>query len=419
MARKRKSLRRRQTAPQQTNETLNASVTVFDRMAQWIDDNIPPRALTGTLIFLCIAVAIYRVELTTQIMHSTTDTTRWLLTGIYVIKLGLASAGQSLQELNPELTWVEWGELPWNYPVIPLLFFTLISKLWASLFFAKLSLTLLEAVNAYLVYRFTGNRWLGLLYWMWPISLWWASHEGQFEPVQNFFVLLALLLLARRPVWSLTMLAVAIQVKLTAGAFLPYFAYRIYKEHRQKMHWIAVGFVLGFIPTLIAGLFFPVVMPIVETLGTLDHNAWYWNWTSSIERGWPYYIRYPNQLVSYSMLAILLVSFVRFYFKRYDSTQQPPALVTRRQQALECTPAIIFLLFAKTSSKFMGWYWMALLPFLLIISNPRLRLLLIVMAFFIEVVGYMYLYNIVTPYVGDFYKNIGIYDDLGSLFNLY
>ncbi|MGI9250609.1 MAG: hypothetical protein ACR2PR_05380 [Pseudohongiellaceae bacterium] len=407
MARKRKTSQKSRPAPAQTSAATNASnvsAAVYGRMEQWVNDKVPPLVLTGAFVLLCIAVAAYRLELATQVMHSTTDTTRWLLTGIYVNKLGLASAGQSLQELNPALAWVEWSELPWNYPVIPLLFFTLVSKIWASLFFAKLSLTLVEVVNALLVYRLTGNRWLGLLYWMWPISLWWVSHEGQFEAVQNFFVLLALLLLARRPAWSLAMLAVAIQVKLTAGAFLPYFAYRIYKDHRETMYYAAAGFIIGFAPTLIAGFFYPVITPIVSTLETLDHNAWYWNWTSSIERGWPLYIRIPNQVVSYSLLYILLMYFIR---------QRPLT------SAFQYTPAIIFLLFAKFSGKFLGWYWIALMPFLLVLSNPRLRLALIASAFLLEIVTYMYLYGIVTPYVGNFYDNIGMFDDLGVLFNLY
>ncbi|MGI9323319.1 MAG: hypothetical protein ACR2PJ_07040, partial [Pseudomonadales bacterium] len=228
--------------------------------------------------------------------------------------------------------------------------------------------------------------------------------------------------------WSLLLLAVAIQVKLTAGAFLPYFAYRVYKEHRQEVHWIAAGFAVGFMPTLVAGFFFPVVMPIIETLGTLEHNAWYWNWTSSVERGWPYYIRFPNQMVSYSMLAVLIIAFARAFIRQQPQTfvkKQPRVLFTWPSaagllQALECTPAIIFLAFAKTSTKFMGWYWMALLPFLLIISNPLLRLMLVVLALGMEVVGYMYLLHMVTPYVGDFYKdnNIEPFGDLGTLFNI-
>jgi len=111
--------------------------------------------------------------------------------------MGPAAVGHALVELDPKLGWVAWSGLAYNYPVVALLFFTGIAKLSPTIFFVKFALTFIEAVNTAVIFRYTNQIWLALLYWASPISIWWVSHEGQFEPLQNLFVLVALLVLKK------------------------------------------------------------------------------------------------------------------------------------------------------------------------------------------------------------------------------
>lgn len=358
--------------------------------------------LTGAFIFLCIATALFRLYYTTEIMTITGDTLRLIIHGIYVNQQGLSAAGQSLTDQSEIYGRIAWSYLPWNYPAIALLFFTLISKTLPTLFFAKLILTAIEACNAWLVYRFSGNRWLGLIYWMSPVSMWWASHEGQFEPLQNLFVLLALVLLARRPAWSLVMLAIAIQVKLTAGAFLPYFAYRIYKDYREDMIKIAAVFAAGFIPTLITMYFYPALSQIFSTLETLVYNPWYFDFSNRAMAGEvPATIWFVDQLVSSLLLLVLLV-----------------CIATQRLK-FHYAPPLIFMLFAAFSTKFLGWYWLVLMPFLLVIPNHRLRLQLFALSFLIDISVYYEMLGLLGSNLDDYYAGIGVFDNLGKLFNIY
>ena len=111
------------------------------------------------------------------------DVVRHLLHSFHVLDEGLAAAGVPLQELDPDLAGSTWSAFPYNYPPVTLAFFVLIAALAPAVTAAKVALTVIEALNAWLLARVTGNRWLGLLYWASPVSIWWVSGEGQFEPL--------------------------------------------------------------------------------------------------------------------------------------------------------------------------------------------------------------------------------------------
>jgi hypothetical protein len=113
---------------------------------------------------LAIAVAALRFYYCTVLPVNTGDITRHLYTGLVVLKHGLASAGRPLVDSFPGAGGVAWAGLPYNYPIFALTFFTALAAIMPTIFFAKLSLTAVEAVNAILVSRITGSRWLGFLY---------------------------------------------------------------------------------------------------------------------------------------------------------------------------------------------------------------------------------------------------------------
>ncbi|NLE77071.1 MAG: hypothetical protein GX605_10030, partial [Chloroflexi bacterium] len=106
-----------------------------------------------------------------------------------------------------------WPNQHYIYPAISMFFFAFLAALWPSLFFPRLVLTLIELANGLLMARLSHNRWFGLAYFLNPVSMWWYSHEGQYEPVVALLTLLSLLYLARRSVWGYAWLGLGIQAK--------------------------------------------------------------------------------------------------------------------------------------------------------------------------------------------------------------
>ncbi|HSY18821.1 MAG TPA: glycosyltransferase 87 family protein, partial [Candidatus Acidoferrales bacterium] len=229
------------------------------------------------LLLLFAGVAGLRLFYCSKLPVNTGDILRHIYYGLFAAKLGPAAVGHALVELDPKLGWVAWSGLAYNYPVVALLFFTVIAKLSPTIFFVKFVLTFIEAVNATVIFRCTNQIWLALLYWASPISIWWVSHEGQFEPLQNLFVLVALLTLKKRSRLAFVLLALAVQVKLTAIFFVPCFVLVAWRERPQDLPAVLVAFVLGFAPTLLAGFYYPVTAQVMSTAWSTICNPYYWN----------------------------------------------------------------------------------------------------------------------------------------------
>jgi hypothetical protein len=145
-----------------------------------------------------VAVGLLRLYYCTLLPRSTGDLARHILYSLYVARDGLAALGKPLIELSPLLSGFAWSELPYNYPILARHFFSAVSAVSPTLFSAKLALTLVEAFNSALIYDTSKRTELALLYWASPASTWWVSGEGQFEPVQSLFVLLALYAVERK-----------------------------------------------------------------------------------------------------------------------------------------------------------------------------------------------------------------------------
>ena len=182
-------------------------------------------------ILLLLSIAGLRFYYCTQLPVNTGDITRHIYYGLYTSQKGLSAAGMSLVELDPHISNVAFPFLPYNYPIITLLFFTLVAKLSPTIFCSKFLLTLIEAFNSLLIYKYSKERLLTLIYWASPISIWWVSHEGQFEPLQSIFVISALYMLQNKKPLAFILLSLAVQVKLTAILFLPYFL--LQTEHEK------------------------------------------------------------------------------------------------------------------------------------------------------------------------------------------
>jgi hypothetical protein len=317
----------------------------------------------GLFILLFGSVACLRLCYCFQLPVNTGDIPRHLFSGLYVAKMGLPAAGHALADLNPALRGVAWAGLPYNYPVVTLLFFTVIAKLWPTLFFVKLALTLIEAVNTALIWKFSNQRWLALLYWASPVSVWWVSHEGQFEPLQTLFACAGLVLLKDRKCLAGALLALAIQVKFTAIFFLPYFVLTVWQDNRKGLPAALAAFCLGFAPTLIAAGYYPVLAQIFSTAKSQAYNPYYWNIFKHDAFGWnPGWLVLFDQCASYGMLLAI------------------GALALRRKGIKGYGAALCFIIFCKFSPLCQFWYFGLFVPFLLPIEDRRQRLWLAALA---------------------------------------
>lgn len=306
------------------------------------------------LAFACIAgLRLYHCL---QLTSNTGDAVRHLCWGLIVNQHGYAAIGQSLVDFSDKLDFVVWKNLPYNYPVVTLAFDQLCALVSPTVFFVKLMLTLLELSNSLLIYRLTRQRLLAFVYWASPVSIWWVSHEGQFEPLQSAFVLLALLLFSRggRKTLAWLVLGLGVQVKLSAIFLLPFLFGRS-GSLRAALRGGA-AFCLAFVPSLL-------LLWVVNPFGLLSHslalqyNPYYFNFFDGGMFAWnPSWLIASNQVTSYGFLAILIW-----------------AGATGRRRWIELMPAIGFILFLKTIPNAQFWYLLALPPFLLTITDVRLR----------------------------------------------
>jgi hypothetical protein len=314
------------------------------------------RLLTWLFVAAVVAVVAVRLNQCSRLTVNTADIVRHLLYGLVVASRGPVAAGSSLVELAPAWPPVPWAGVPYNYPPLALAFFTGVSSISATVFFAKLALTVVEAVNALLVARLTSSRWLGLLYLACPISIWWISREGQFEALQNLFALLALLALKKRPALAFAALALAIQVKLTAGALLPLLLVVAWREHRDRLPVCGLAFVAAFAPTVVAAAFYPVIHQVFAYSAPMTYNPYFWDFTRAEVFAWnPGWLIAANQLTSWGMAALLVV------------------LAVRSESRIAYVAPLVWLAFLKLHGNVEFWYVVVFPTLVLPVAEPRAR----------------------------------------------
>jgi hypothetical protein len=317
----------------------------------------PLRIQSLLLLAVVVASGAVRLRQCLEAPVNTGDVARHLLYGLIVAERGPAWAGTPLAAIDPSYAGVSWSNLPYNYPVLALLFFVAIASLWPTILAAKLALTVVEGVNAFLLTRLTGSRWLGALYWAYPASIWWVSREGQFEPLQSLFALAGLVVLRRSPVTACVLLGLAIQTKLTAGLLLPLFLLSA-ARHGSSSFWKAgAGLATSFLPTLASLAFYPSVQQLLRFSTPLRYNPYYWN---PLDR--PIFLWNPpwlvgfDEIASYGLVIVLAIAAAR----------------TRSDRLAYLAP-LAFAVVLKLHGNVQFWYWLAMPLFVVPIPDRRLR----------------------------------------------
>ncbi len=207
------------------------------------------------LFWLSIAiVAALRLVYCFQLQVYTTDLNRNLAYGKAFSIYGFTLYDLTPYDLSPWPVQYLWPNHHYPYPGATLLFFAALAQLSTAVWVGKLALTALEAANAWLAYKITHDKWTALLLWCNPISIWFASREGQFEPWAAFWSLLAIYALRRGKPWALGALGVAVQCKLfpilLAPMFLMDLSWKQPKRLARKLAWALASLA----PTVLASL---------------------------------------------------------------------------------------------------------------------------------------------------------------------
>ena len=315
--------------------------------------------LRAGLVVLAVAIGIVRVYECARLPSETGDIVRNLLHGLAVNAYGFSSAAEPLAQLSGTWSDVAWARLPYNYPPIALAFFALVAGISPTVFFAKLALTIVEGINALLVRRVSGSNALALIYWSSPLSLWWVSKEGQFEPLQAVFMLLALLVAASRPFLGGLFVGLGASTKATAAALAPWVLGEASRIDRKAIALALGGLALGLVPIALSQASYGGVYNIAHYSAPLVYNPYYWNPLAPMFADHPFWQNAANEIASYGFLAALI------------------ALAVRDRRVLPYLAPIAFIVFCKVHTNVQPWYWTLLPAFLMTVPDPRARFVLV------------------------------------------
>ncbi len=308
-------------------------------------------------IILCVAVI--RIVFCFSVPLYTTDVLRNLGYGHEFQFYGFQVYEKIPYDFSPQLYQFFWPNRQYSYPAVTLFFFAGLAKVWASIVFAKLILTLLDCLNSWLIYKITADRWCSLLYFLHPIGLWFVSHEGQFESMVNFFSLLAIWFLQKKRASSFFFISVAIQTKLFPVFFAPYFLYRAFKISKRFLILSICWGLLGFLPSCVAVLncnyltylFFPGFVP--------KNNPITWAlFQPGLHAFTPFWLVLSHWVAGIVFLGAIL------YFVRSE------------QRFLPYFAPFIFVVFVKANPIGQFWYMLIAPVLCLTVENPVQRRIL-------------------------------------------
>src|SRR6266849_5136340 len=199
---------------------------------------------------------ILRVALCFQVPTVTSDAYRNLGYASHAFDPGVSIYSTTAKNFAPEPWHRQWPDLGYPYPPVVLLFFYSFSIFGAGFFWVKITLTIIEVFCAYLFKkRISGLA--AILYFCSPVSIWYASHEGQFEPLQVLFIVLTVAAVGSRR-WGMPglLLALSIQVKQFGVLLFPWVAYELWQsstngqDRLKAATFFGLGCSAGFLPFL-------------------------------------------------------------------------------------------------------------------------------------------------------------------------
>jgi Gpi18-like mannosyltransferase len=265
-------------------------------------------------------------------------------------------------EFEPEPWTNVWNKLPWIYLPGTTVFFAMFAELGLGIFWVKVFLTLCDFASSFVLYKLK-QPLLAVLVLVLPQSVFYTSHEGQYESLLVLLLLLTLFSI-RNKQWFLSGLVYFLAIQLKQGAifFLPFVAYEILwgLDFDRIKRFFFGGFVaiIPFIPIYIHHpflFFYPWMLRGGQKISSV-----YWDMFDVSRHNWiPTELLALNQIASYLSVAVFLVLVV----------------LETRSKGLRGTaqtlPGLVFWCALKSLSVMQFWYFILVTPFLALIENRK------------------------------------------------
>jgi hypothetical protein len=339
--------------------TARKKLSVFDRWA---------------LLLFAIALS-YKIYACFQVPAVTSDVLRHLGYSSHAFENNFALYTTKAKDFMPEIWIKNWSDQPYIYPPTTLLFFYVFSALKLGIFWVKAALTFIDIGCTYLFYKHISTL-AALLFFCAPVSLWYTSHEGQFEILQTLFIILTAISV-RKHKWLLSgfWLALSVQVKLFGVLIFPWMFYEMWQyrnERGQSFFRVGLkvfqGLILGFLPFLAFYIRSPWLLfsPIINGSNHI-YNPFAWNLLNPAQFGWnPKWLIVWNALFSYIPFAIMIIVCIVAWRNRKFST------------SVSTIPLILFWFITKSLKWGQFWYSIVAPGFLFCLSRkPLIHLLLL------------------------------------------
>ncbi len=328
---------------------------------------------------LILAALTYRLIACFLIPAETSDVFRNLGYGIHAFDDNFSLYRTRAENFFPELWCHIWRHLRFFYPPVTLVFFYLFYPLGLGIFWAKLALTMMELLCAWLFKKHV-SLLAATLYFCAPVSLWYSSREGQFEALQTLFIILACLSVHKKK-WLLAgfFFAFSIQVKHFGVLLFPWIAHEIWRAEprdqlRRRLKESVLGAILGFLP--FSGYYVqePRLFFIAAQGNDMKSgfNPYAWNPFNAANFGWmPHWMVIWNAVFAGAILIVLLAAAIR-----------APRNGDSRFALL---PLALFWLLIKSMGWVQFWYLIFAPAFCFCFPNrKRLIYILLVLHFFLE-----------------------------------
>lgn len=291
-----------------------------------------------------------------QLTPYTTDLVRNLGYGKAFPYYGLVLYDLTPLDLAPYPCQYFWENHHYSYPPVTMLLFASIAALGTALPLAKIILTLFDAAGSWAMWKYTGDRWVVLLYWLNPTSVWFTSREGQFEGFVVFWSVLALLALQHKKNYALGILGLAIQTKFFPIFLLPYFLQNLsWREPRRLTAQLAWG-IFSLVPSLLAYLFGGYPAHLLEMNYVPNINPLSWLVADPTR-----YVEYPVWLIYSHLFFSVAFEFFCLYGLKRTQTIWP-----------WLTP-FLFVFQVHTSRLGQFWYLMYLPALCLLVEEKNFR----------------------------------------------
>ncbi|MHA2103957.1 MAG: hypothetical protein ACW981_11045 [Candidatus Hodarchaeales archaeon] len=259
--------------------------------------------------------------------------------------------------LDPSTGWKSYPSTAFDYPIVQILFWAIVVLIPFSLVTGKWILLVFDIANFFLIRDLLSEKGtnlerngVSLIYFAFMIII--STIEGQPEGITLFFMLLSIKLLKNFPLLSYFALALGTQWKYVPIILLPFLIF----VHRKNLNLALKGIGVFIITNIL--LSFPVlisdyVMHYLLYAGELPNNQ-----IASNPLAWIYTFNYLS-----SFLLWIIIIYVGYY------------LIKNKEQIGDFLPLLPILLFLKYYRFAFPWYWLWLIPGMLVIKKePRITI---------------------------------------------